>query len=193
MGWRGARSLSSPRDCRRSRRSDDGVSTPDVDDPLRLLASEVAVGRNDRRVQFATDRRDQPVEPVQIRTARPDFVRDFARCHCRPSVHLVLLSPREVTASASDVAVREVSFADECLRVGRDGHHPPFVFRPVRLVELSRRFDAVEVIDEKRRVENLHAPFSARSRIRSFRFSFAFRRPSRTRSASSSDHRPNPS
>lgn len=67
----------------------------DVDDLLRFRVGEIAVGRNNRRVQFTPDRCGQHLKPFQAQSTRPDLVRDLPRCHCRSLVRLTVLSPQE--------------------------------------------------------------------------------------------------
>lgn len=127
----------------------------DVDDLLRFRVGEIAVGRNNRRVQFTPDRCGQHLKPFQAQSTRPDLVRDLPRCHCRSLVRLTVLSPREISTSAGDAAAQE-GLATGSVVVDIAQYHgisvPEFEFLPDQPSDMVTTSESKDTLaDEKAR------------------------------------------
>jgi hypothetical protein len=97
---------------------------------------EIAVGGDDRRVEFSADRRDQCVAPAEKRASRADFVRDLAGEFRRLLTSLVDLAPRQGRSRLGNVAVRVVPRSRENFGVRRGREDEP-------LSSWSSRYSAV--------------------------------------------------
>ena len=128
---------------------------------------EIAVAGDDSSTEFTSYRRDERVDGYELRALRTDLVRNF-RCDDGPLLgdldHLPL---RKFLPCFRDVGTSTTDQPEQVFRVDGcwEDEYLLFVFFEI----LAGSVDLVPVVDEKRRIENLHSPprLSATRSIRS--------------------------
>ena len=106
---------------------------------------EVPVPGDDRGIELVADRYDQRVYPREEQPLWPNFVCDLRSGDRSSFVDGMYLAPREVFASALNIAARAIALSEKGLRVRRAREDVRLAV--VRLEVLTGRLDAIEVVD----------------------------------------------